>query len=167
MSLEAMGNIGEIIGGIAVVVSLVYLAIQMKQNTMSVRSATYQAIVASAAACNVTLTQSKDLARIFRIGSDDPSALDEDERVQYWFLCSQFLDIYENLYLQYHHGTIGDDYWVPRSVSYLELFKAPGFAMNWRERRTDYAVPFREFVDTALESGEHVKTERRLGKIRS
>jgi hypothetical protein len=164
MTLEALGSLGEIIGGLAVVVSLVYLAIQMKHNTMSVRSATYQSIVSTAAACNVTLTQSKDLARLFRIGSDDPDLLDEDEQVQFWFLCSQFLDIFENLYLQHRHGTIDDDYWLPRSTSYLELFKSPGFARNWAERRFDYATSFREHVDAELESGRHDMTTRRMLK---
>lgn len=162
MTFEAMGNLGDMIGGLAVVISLIYLGIQMKHNTMSMRSATYQSIVATAAACNVTLTQSKQLARIFRIGSGDPELLDEDERVQFWFLCSQFLDIYENLYLQFHHGAIDSDYWLPRSVSYMELFKSPGFAQNWSERRSDYAVSFREFVDAELASRSTTETERRL-----
>ncbi len=162
MNLEAMGNLGETIGGVAVVVSLVYLGIQMKHNTMSVRSATYQSIVAAAAACNVTLTQSPDLARIFRIGCDDPEALGEDERVRFWFLCSQFLDIYENLFLQHRNGTVDDDYWLPRAHSYMELFKSPGFLRNWEERREDYAVPFREFVDSMLTDGHHEQGGARL-----
>ena len=162
MTLEAMANLGETIGGIAVVVSLVYLGIQMKHNTMQVRSATYQSIVAAAAACNVTLTQSPDLARIFRIGCDDPEALEEDDRVRFWFLCSQFLDIYENLYLQHANGTLGDDYWLPRAASYMELFRSPGFLRNWEERRTDYAVPFRDFVDAKLAAGDHQQGDSRL-----
>ena len=109
--------------------------------------------MASAAACNVTLTQSPDLARIFRIGCDDPTALDEDDRVRFYFLCSQFLDIFENLFLQHRNGTVDDDYWLPRATSYGELFKSPGFAENWTNRRIDYAVPFRDYVDAMLTSG--------------
>lgn len=33
MTLEQLANIGELIGGLAVVASLIYLAIQIRQNT--------------------------------------------------------------------------------------------------------------------------------------
>lgn len=45
--LEALGNLGDFIGGIAVVVTLVYLAIQVRQNTSALRTASWQAVVAS------------------------------------------------------------------------------------------------------------------------
>ena len=40
MNLEQLANLGEFVGGIAVIASIVYLAIQIKQNTRSVKSAT-------------------------------------------------------------------------------------------------------------------------------
>jgi hypothetical protein len=43
VTLSDLADIAEIAGAIAVVVSLVYLAIQVRQNTDSVRSATLQA----------------------------------------------------------------------------------------------------------------------------
>jgi hypothetical protein len=45
MTLEQLASIGEIVSGIAVIISLVYLAIQIKTNTEAERSATYQSIV--------------------------------------------------------------------------------------------------------------------------
>ena len=42
MSLEALGNIGEFVGALAVVISLLYLAAQMRQNSPLVRASTYQ-----------------------------------------------------------------------------------------------------------------------------
>ncbi len=35
--LEALGNLGDFIGGIAVVVTLLYLAVQVRQNTTQLR----------------------------------------------------------------------------------------------------------------------------------
>ena len=45
MSLEDLGNIGEFVGAMAVVFSLIYLAIQIRQNTAAVRTASRQDIV--------------------------------------------------------------------------------------------------------------------------
>ena len=60
MNWEALGAIGEIVGAVAVVLSLIFLATQIRQNTRSSRTASYQAAV----------TSISDLTR--EIGSDDP-----------------------------------------------------------------------------------------------
>ncbi len=39
MTLEGLGNVGELIGGLAVIVSLVYLAIQVRQGARTTRAA--------------------------------------------------------------------------------------------------------------------------------
>ncbi len=44
MSLTDLANIGQVIGAIAVVISLIYVALQIRQNTNAVRSATAQAV---------------------------------------------------------------------------------------------------------------------------
>lgn len=163
MTLEALGNLGEAIGATAVVLSLIYLVIQLKQTTQSVRSATYQSIVATAASCNQTISQNKELARILRLGSLDVENLDEDERVQFSFLCMQFIDIFENLYLQYVHGTLDDDYWIPRSKAFLELFGSPGFLESWSQCRINYSESFRSFVEAGLASPDEGDGDRRLG----
>ena len=42
MTLQDLGNIGEFVGAIGVIASLVYLAVQIRQNTTSVRASTFQ-----------------------------------------------------------------------------------------------------------------------------
>ena len=44
LTLQDLGNIGELISGIAVVISLIYLAVQIRQNTRTVRTSTYQTV---------------------------------------------------------------------------------------------------------------------------
>ena len=45
LTLEGLGNIGELIGGLAVIASLIYLAAQIRQNTKLLRTASRQDIV--------------------------------------------------------------------------------------------------------------------------
>jgi len=162
MNLDAIGNIGEAVGALAVVVSLVYLAIQMRLNTASVRSATHQSIVATSATTNAVIAQNKELARIFRVGCDELNQLDDDERVQFSFLVSQFIDIFENLYLHHRHGSLDDDFWRPREEAYLDLFRTPGFAHCWNERSQHYATSFQEFVNERLADRPESQTQRQL-----
>lgn len=163
MTFDQLGNVGEVVGAVAVVISLVYLASQLRHSTQTVRAATHQSIVAAAAACNATISTHKELARIFRIGSEDPESLDEDERVQFAFLCSQLFDIFENLYLQRSYETLDDDFWLPRSRAYLGLLLLPGIRRCWNERKDDYSGSFLRWVEAQKGSvGSHEEAMRRL-----
>jgi hypothetical protein len=44
MTLNDLANLGQIIGAIAVVISLIYVAFQIRQNTAAIRSATAQTV---------------------------------------------------------------------------------------------------------------------------
>lgn len=44
MNLQDPANVGELVGGIAVIASLVYLAIRIHQNARSLRARTFQAV---------------------------------------------------------------------------------------------------------------------------
>ncbi len=43
MNLESFGNVGEFIGGLAVIATLIYLAVQIRQNTITTRLSTLHA----------------------------------------------------------------------------------------------------------------------------
>lgn len=55
--LEALGNLGDFVGGLAVVVTLLYLAAQIRQNTRAVRTASRQEVVAGAREWNRLLLE--------------------------------------------------------------------------------------------------------------
>ena len=65
MVLDQLGSIGSIISGIAVVISLIYLAIQIRRNTEAERTATYQSIVSDFGAMNNNLAGNPELSHMF------------------------------------------------------------------------------------------------------
>ena len=46
--LDILGNVGDFIGGIAVVITLIYLAAQVRQNTSALKAASWQQVVSGA-----------------------------------------------------------------------------------------------------------------------
>ena len=51
MTLQDLGDLGDLIGGIAVVITLIYLAVQIRQNTALITAQTVQASVDATSAC--------------------------------------------------------------------------------------------------------------------
>jgi hypothetical protein len=46
--LDILGNLGDFIGGVAVVITLIYLAVQVRQNTFALKAASWQEVVSGA-----------------------------------------------------------------------------------------------------------------------
>ena len=82
MDLETLALLGEFLGGAAVLVSLIYLAIQIRQgnrqvehNTRSLEVSTYQAITSDLNDFRALLITHPDLGRIYLQGLEDPSGV--------------------------------------------------------------------------------------------
>ena len=61
VTLQDLGNIGEFIGAIAVVISLVYLAAQIRQNTRALHSSSYSQAAEQLWLVNLAIAQDHDL----------------------------------------------------------------------------------------------------------
>ena len=64
MNLNDLANLGQIIGAVAVVVSLIYVALQIRQNTNAVRSAAAQVVHERFASWYHLLAKDAELSQI-------------------------------------------------------------------------------------------------------
>jgi hypothetical protein len=67
--------IGDFVGGIAVIVTLLYLAVQVRHNTRSTKLASMQSTMLAAQNVAILPAQYRDLARIVRVGLATPDEL--------------------------------------------------------------------------------------------
>ena len=75
-SAQLLGNFGEFFGAIAVLVTLIYLVVQIRQNTASVVTATYESMVSGVTDINLVVVGNSELASILVRGGRDPDSLD-------------------------------------------------------------------------------------------
>jgi hypothetical protein len=83
MTLNDLANLGQIIGALAVVISLFYVAHQIRQNTNAVRSAIAQAVHEHFAKWYHLMAADDELAQIVARGLRDHAPLPEKERVRF------------------------------------------------------------------------------------
>ena len=69
MTLDDLGNIGEFLGAIAVVASLLYLSMQIRQNTRSVKSATAQSASQTIVGMNALIVGDRTVAELVSAGT--------------------------------------------------------------------------------------------------
>ena len=157
MNWEAIGAVGEVLGALGVIATLAYLAVQIRQNTRTVRSATHQAWVSSMTEVNMLLPQSREFARVCLTGSADPSKLDPEELLQFDMYIVQMFNGFEALYLQFLNGTVDATYWNTKLQNLRGLMLSPGVRNWWtRQRLGVYDPRFCEVVqrDVLSESAD-------------
>ena len=147
MSLDDLGNIGELVAAIGVIASLIYLAVQIRQNTRSVRAATHHSAMRGASETQNVLAQSNDAARVFRIGSREPGELTEDERLRFDSMLLSIFMWFEDAFFQYQQSMVDREYWEGRQRALLSQLKRPGTASWWTRRSHFFARSFVSYVN--------------------
>lgn len=148
MTLQDLGSIGEFLGSLGVIISLIYLAIQIRQNTRSVRAATHQAFVEVNSSFAALLLNNDSMARVYRIGIDDYSKLNEDEQVQFDMLMVTYFRNMQSLFHQHNTGMLEDQVWEGSVRNMLWYIRQPGVLEWWKSRRRMFSTPFCAFLES-------------------
>ena len=90
MNWDAIGAIGEVFGALAVVVSVVYLATQVRKQTEEARLTASRDLASQLGDAIQTITEDDGFAEIWLKGVRDYEALPEKERIRLSFLLQRF-----------------------------------------------------------------------------
>lgn len=151
MNWEAIGAIGEIIGAIAVVASLVYLATQIRQSTKVARSATRQAIAESAQRLGQDLMDDTGMAEILvrHINGEEISAV---EKIRLQARCYRDMRHWENIHYQMSEGLISEDQWKGFRKNLRILFGIQAYCDYWEHESELYSESFRKEVEAVIDT---------------
>ena len=152
MNLTELANLGEFIGGIAVVISLVYLALQVRQTNTWNRQQGFRDIQGRKMDWVEHVTSTKEMAHLYNTGSVDYDGLDEDDQFRFNWLQARRWATYE-LVMDYHRGGSMKDEILDIVESYLRQDLAkPGIQRWWSDfGRETFASDFRRRIDELSE----------------
>ena len=111
MQWDAVAAIGGLLGAVGIILTVVFLALQIRRNTAATQSQTYQSARSALADFGAMLGQDPALCRVWRLGLTAPQELEDNQYYQFAFLGISLFRRYENAFYQYHAGLIGDDFW--------------------------------------------------------
>jgi hypothetical protein len=149
MSLENLGNLGEFIGAIAVLVSVIYLALQIKQNTKSLITQTGQAIMSQGVNTSIDTAANERLMEILAKLSDQRE-LTLAERMQYSIWMEGVVTNYSQIFYVHQQGSL-DDNLLEAAESRLEkILSKPGALEWWSDCRSDFTQEFQDAVDRII-----------------
>lgn len=143
MTLQDWGALGELIGGVAIIVSLLYVGLQIRHSTSATRAATSQAFITQYNDLLYQLTR-EEVRDIYWRGLPGISHLQGSEHACFSGLMAMIFRTYEIFYLEKSEGRFDSKIWRGYTQLLRDLMSNPGPREYWELRRHQYSD---EFVD--------------------
>ena len=150
MTLEDLGNLGDFIGGIGVIVTLAYLAVQIRSNTQTVRAASLESVVNSHSQFLDRLASNSEVSRIWFSGLWADAELTEEEGDRLLALLFSAVRRWESAFHNVRAGTIEHSSWAGLHAEYTEVFASSGATKLWSEIRPTLSESFLPFAEEAI-----------------
>ena len=143
--LDSLGNLGDFLGGLGVVVTLVYLAMQIRQNTDALRRDSYQSLLNHQADLNSRLAD-RGFAEIMMASREGLANLDEPDRRRVGNYYLSLLRHYQNGHEQYRSGVLSDSQWEQLSWPVVVILASQGFCECWDDWEHHFSTEFADWV---------------------
>lgn len=147
MNLEDLYFVSQIIAAVGLVVSLIFVGVQVRHNTMSTQTSRHQAIVQAITDWSRDVALNVDACILLGKGSATFELLEPVERLQFALLHVALFRNYENIFYQHQQRAIDDHVWEGWSYRMRATFALPGVRAWWDPQRDSYSEGFRNFLE--------------------
>ena len=160
MAWEAIAAIAEFIGAAGVIVSLLYLAYEVRRNTRILRADSNKDSARSRSDFNQWLSQHPSRDVLLRSFNPDESleSFSESDRQVLTLMFRSFAQLTESEYFQFRAGILESAVWEARRKTFRILIDFPVTKAVW-ENETKMPVYTKEFL-ASIESTEHEALSR-------
>ena len=156
MTLSDIAAIGSLVGGVAVLISLVYLAQQIRQSASNQRAAVHQGRSSTIGDLLIRMAE-PSLARTFLRGAAGDREIPGDEFYQYLNMFGAILMGWEDHFAQHKSGMLSDDRFFGTSAAVASVLQLPGNYAAWKVYAAPlFAADFREFVESRIAAGRSI-----------
>lgn len=147
MTLNDLGNIGELVGGVAVVISLLYLAVQIRHSSQISKFDAHRSLSNDMASILGNIATDPDLYRIWDIMTNHPDRANEHDRERFGMLLYQVFTTFSDAE-RFHN--MDPDLQV-RYQQYMDRFLGFEAVRGWWSRQgMHYPQDFRDKVESRI-----------------
>src|SRR6478672_4839010 len=146
MNWDAISAISQLVGSIAVVVSVLYLAVQLRSSTRVARVAAMDAAAAALRDVTKPFMENAELARLWRTGLENLDALSPEDQARFFHATHQFLKALETIHYHYVYGLLDLQLWSGWRELLQHYVASPGIHYYLSLRGAVLSERFRKFI---------------------
>jgi hypothetical protein len=161
---DAVSAIAQIVGSVAVVLSVLYLAVQVHQSTRVAKLAAQDAAATSLREVTRPFAENADLARIWRAGLEDLQSLSAEEQARFFHSVYQFLKAFETIHFHHVYGLMDQQIWRGWCGLLEHYIATPGIDHYWQRRHDLFSARFQQFIHTLERPADRRTVANLLGQ---
>ena len=146
MALSDLAALGSLVSGFAVLTSLVYLALQVRQTERNQQISIRHSRASRIVELELALADPA-LATAWLHGSGNPQEITQTELGQFTSLCRALFFHFEDSFYQREEGLLNDDAFETVVAGARLLARSPGLRAAWKIARPNFGGRFLDFMD--------------------
>jgi hypothetical protein len=155
-------DVREWVSVAAVVVGLVFVGYELRQNTKVQRISATQTLAAEYADALEAMAYEGEAACVYALGINGVDNLSDDERLRFFVMMFEIFRSAEQLHYYAVEGMVEPRIWRGFERQVTEVASLPGVQEWWSARRAWFSDEFQEFLDSTIAAGPTVEPQRYL-----
>lgn len=157
MTISELGSLGEFIASFGVLITLIYLVIQLRQNTKAIQLSTAHSVTEELQQMFSLLASDQGLAEVFIQAGQNAELIGVD-RVRFNTWSSNLVRVYENAFLQNRQNVIDKAHWDGMTRMMIDASSMPAFPLFWADRMHWFSEDFQQHMNAEI-----IPTPAKLG----
>jgi hypothetical protein len=153
MNWEMLAAIGQLAAVCVGIPSLIYLAVQIREQTRERRQSAVNALAVQWGDLTCALHESAEFSAIYLRGLQSFDALDSISKLRFSAFFNRFLKNSQAMYFAHRDGILTDELWGEIERTMTDLIGYPGVQQWWKTRRHWHSQEFASVVDAIIARG--------------
>ena len=150
MNWEMLSAIGQIVAAIAVIPSLIYLAIQIREQNKERRRAGINTLTVQWSELVKSAQENREFAVLFLRGMRSFDGLDAPDKLRFSAFFTRYTRNCEGMFIYYRDGALERALWAEVERTMSDYFAYPGVREWWATRKHWLTDEFRAIVEAII-----------------
>ena len=152
MTPADIANFAQTLAAVATVLSLLFVGVQIRQNTRATRAASHNSVSNSLNEINRMFAENADLTRIWLAGMQNRKTLSSEERWRFDAVARAYLHVCETMFVQAELGSGHEGVHLAEEKGMAAIMASPGVAEWWDENPFGFCAEFRSYVARVVQA---------------
>src|SRR3954468_2898505 len=152
MNWEMISAIGQMLGAIGVIISLIYLALQIRNQKTESRRASINLLTTHWSDLMKAHVESEEFSALWLRGVESFDSLDATSKLRFSAHLGRFLRTADSLYLYLREGGMNDQLWGGLERTLAGTVAYPGFQQWWPTRKAWFTKEFVALIERLIAS---------------
>ncbi len=154
MNLDTAHKLTEVLAALAVIISLVFVGLEVRNNTTAVQSSAAQSVHENLSTWYTSIQGDASLMEITTRGMQDYGSINPTEKGQFIAVFMSFLSYTQNAYYKWQEGSLSPELWRSWEFVVMNFLSTPGGRAFWAERSYMFADAFQDYISEDLMNRE-------------